>query len=282
MENYMNNKIVNKRLVSICLAFCLFASVFMFDAGNVKAADYSAWSSIFDAAYYYNNCADARSYAGTNVDKLWQFFVKVGIPRGDQASAEFNVFIYAKNYPDLVAAFGGNYMNYYLHYAQSGKKEGRNAKTLLTQTQPQSAAVQATPNTASQAVNSDKENAEYRNAVVELVNKERAAQGLAPLEIDPALDAIAQVRANEIITYFSHTRPNGQKVYPLYAEYGLNYRAAGENIAGGQDTPAYVMDSWMHSTGHRANILNPAFGHIGVGCVYGGPYGIYWVQVFMN
>lgn len=290
MNNLVKNKKIEK-IVSLVLTLSIFLAIFITNANDVKAADYSAWSAIYDGAYYYSHYADAKAYAGTNSDKLWQYFVQVGIPRGDQACAEFNVFIYAKNYPDLVKAFGGNYMSYYLHYAKVGKAEGRNAKTLLNQ-QPAKPAAQNTAAASQPATNanvtatttaqSNMANGDYRKAVINLVNEERASRGLSPLAESDALDAIAQERAQEIITLFSHTRPNGQDVFPMIIASGINYHAAGENIAGGQNTPEWVMDSWMNSTGHRANILNSSFGHIGVGCVTGGKYGIYWVQVFTD
>ena len=91
---------------------------------------YAQWISVFDPVYYNANNAAAAAYANGNVDLLWQYFVNVGITKGDQASAEFNVFIYAKNYPELVQAFGGNIIQYYIHYATTGKAAGMNARTL--------------------------------------------------------------------------------------------------------------------------------------------------------
>ena len=81
---------------------------------QANAADYSAWSSIFDPTYYAEHYADANAYANGNVDLLWQHFVYVGIPNGRQASAEFNVTIYIQNYPDLQKAFGTNLIQYYV------------------------------------------------------------------------------------------------------------------------------------------------------------------------
>lgn len=277
---------MNKRVLKVTnfvMAFVMVVAMFAVSTDNVsaKASDYAVWSSIFNADYYYNNCADARNYAGKNVDKLWQFFVKVGIPRGDQASEEFNVFIYAKNYPELYKAYGGNMVNYYLHYAQAGKAEGRNAKTLLSQVSQNTQTNQNTV-TAQTTTDSSRENAAYRDAVLELVNKERANAGLGSLTTTPELDAAAQVRANEIVNYFSHTRPDGRSCSTAAEEAGVPTYYIGENIAAGQRSPESVMNSWMNSSGHRANILRDDYNHIGIGCVYGGSYGIYWVQMFSD
>lgn len=121
------------KLLSVVLAVIIITS--FVPAMETKAANnnpYLAWISIFDPAYYTANNAQASAYAAGDINKLWQYFVKVGIPNGDQASEEFNVFIYAKNYPDLQKAFGGNMIQYYIHYAQAGKAQGYNAKTLNT------------------------------------------------------------------------------------------------------------------------------------------------------
>jgi len=80
----------------------------------------------------------------------------------------------------------------------------------------------------------------------------------------------------------SHTRPNGTSCFTVLSELGVGYSASGENIAAGQKTPQAVMESWMNSSGHKANILNPDFTHIGVGYAEGGNYGTNWVQLFVR
>lgn len=118
--------------------------------------------------------------------------------------------------------------------------------------------------------------------VVKLVNEERAKAGLAPLTVDNTVTNAAQKRAHEIETSFSHTRPNGSDFSTALKEAGVNYRSAGENIAYGQDSAARVMQDWMNSAGHRANILNGSFTKIGVGH-YKSASGVdYWTQLFTN
>lgn len=122
--------------------------------------------------------------------------------------------------------------------------------------------------------------ATFQQQVVDLVNAERAKGGLNPLTVSQEVQNAAQVRAGEIIQSFSHTRPNGASPFTALNEQNLKYTAAGENIAAGQATPQAVMDSWMNSSGHRANIMNPDFTHIGVGYIEGGGYKTNWVQLF--
>lgn len=114
--------------------------------------------------------------------------------------------------------------------------------------------------------------------VVELVNQERAKQGLSPLSTMTNLTAAANIRAPELVTLFDHNRPNGTKCYTALSEANVTgYFTAGENIAAGYRTPEAVMNGWMNSPGHRANILNSSFTHIGVGYYNG-----YWVQMFIG
>ncbi len=123
-------------------------------------------------------------------------------------------------------------------------------------------------------------NKTYTQQVVDLVNAERAKAGLAPLTIDANVEKAANVRANEIQTTFEHVRPNGSSFSTAIKEQNVNFRGAGENIAWGQKTPQEVMNAWMNSAGHRANILNKSFTHIGVGNVQNGAGTQYWVQLF--
>ena len=118
----------------------------------------------------------------------------------------------------------------------------------------------------------------YARQVAGIVNRERAANGLSPLKYSDKLSEAALVRAEEIQTVFSHTRPNGTRCFTAVTEAGINYSSVGENIAYGQRTPEEVMNSWMNSSGHRANILG-SYEYIGIGVTYkNGTY--YWSQFF--
>lgn len=125
----------------------------------------------------------------------------------------------------------------------------------------------STDTTATVSVNAQK--------VVDLVNAERAKAGLGALTIDTKVTAAAQVRAKEVQTSFSHTRPDGRSCFTALDEANASYRGAGENIALGQKSPEQVMNDWMNSEGHRANIMNPNFKYIGVGVD-----GNAWTQLF--
>ncbi|NLL38046.1 MAG: hypothetical protein GX254_00460 [Clostridiales bacterium] len=105
----------------------------------------------------------------------------------------------------------------------------------------------------------------FKARVVELVNAERAKEGLAELLELETLTAAADLRAYESAQSFSHTRPNGQRCFTVFSEYSMKYKAAGENLAYGFKTPEAMIEAWMNSESHRANILDPDFTYIGIG-----------------
>lgn len=120
----------------------------------------------------------------------------------------------------------------------------------------------------------------FLQEVVRLVNEERAKEGLSALTVDENVQAAAMVRAAECEQSFSHTRPDGSSFTTALKEQNVTYRSAGENIAWGQRTPEEVMNAWMNSSGHRANIMNPNYTTIGAG-YYENANGIgYWCQLF--
>lgn len=118
--------------------------------------------------------------------------------------------------------------------------------------------------------------------VVNIVNHERSKAGLSPLRIHSQLNAAAQAHSDDMArnNFMSHTGSDGSSMGDRIKRHGYNYRTAGENVAAGQRSPQDVMRSWMNSSGHRQNILNPNFRDIGVAYANGGSFGIYWTQKF--
>ncbi|WLR56756.1 CAP domain-containing protein [Mesobacillus subterraneus] len=121
----------------------------------------------------------------------------------------------------------------------------------------------------------------YEQKVVELTNQERAKNGLKPLALDTELSKVAREKSRDMQSkgYFSHTSPTYGSPFDMMKKFGITYRSAGENIAMGQRTPEEVVQAWMNSSGHRANILNSSYTHIGVGHVATGNY---WTQMFIG
>ncbi|MBU3111587.1 hypothetical protein KPL55_08610 [Clostridium lacusfryxellense] len=120
--------------------------------------------------------------------------------------------------------------------------------------------------------------------VVTLVNQERSKQGLAPLKENVKLSTVARTKSEDMAknNYFSHTSPTYGSPFDMMKQFGITYSAAGENIAMGQPTAASVMDGWMNSPGHRANILSKDFTEIGVGIAKNANGSIYWTQQFIG
>ena len=121
----------------------------------------------------------------------------------------------------------------------------------------------------------------YENEVIRLVNEIRAENGLKPLTANWELSRIARYKSEDMSNnrYFSHTSPTYGTPFQMIKAFGLSYRSAGENIAYGQRTPAVVVNAWMNSSGHRANILNASYTQIGVGYCASGNY---WTQMFIG
>ena len=119
----------------------------------------------------------------------------------------------------------------------------------------------------------------FEEQVVVLVNQERKKAGLAPLTHRADIKNVAEKKAMDMINsnYFSHTSPNYGSPFDMLKSFGVSYRTAGENIAKGQKSPQEVMNAWMNSSGHRANILNGSYTSIGVGYYNGA-----WVQLFVG
>jgi uncharacterized protein YkwD len=122
----------------------------------------------------------------------------------------------------------------------------------------------------------------YPAEVTQAVNAERKNRGLRLLTTEPALDAAAMARAEELREVFAHYRPNGTIFSTVFLDYKVRSTRGGENIAMGQTDPAAVMDSWMNSKQHRDNILSENFSRIGVGFFEASDGVRYWVQVFAS
>jgi uncharacterized protein YkwD len=123
----------------------------------------------------------------------------------------------------------------------------------------------------------------YQNEFLRRVNNERAKAGLKPVQLgDSSHNNAAQERAKELASSYSYVRPNGTKWYTVLSEYGVTDAAAGENAAWGSVSPEEVVNAWMNSEGHRANILDPEARAMGVGYYYNSSstWGHQWIQLF--
>ena len=127
----------------------------------------------------------------------------------------------------------------------------------------------------------DKSVSSYEAEVIRLVNNIRQQNGLQPLAANWELSRVARYKSRDMVDrrYFSHTSPTYGTPFQMIRNFGISFKTAGENIAYGYATPQAVVDGWMNSSGHRANILNASYKQIGVGYV---AQGNYWTQMFIG
>lgn len=120
--------------------------------------------------------------------------------------------------------------------------------------------------------------ATWEREIARLTNIEREKAGLSILSYNTSLEAGAQIRAAEIIENFSHTRPDGSRFFTAFGN--LQYKNIGENLGSGFRTPEAVVNAWMNSTSHKANILKPEYQEISVAITKDADGRYRWVQIF--
>lgn len=214
--------------------------------------------------------ASAASTKSTGAD--WQQLNQITARYGIDLNALIQQYMQGK-YPTVSkpSTGGGNTAN-----PGTGTGSGGNGSTPVTK--PGTPATK--PSTPSQGSETGTvATSEYAAQVVSLVNQERAKNGLSALKATNAtLTKMALDKAKDLYNngYFDHNSPTYGSPFDMMKQYGISYRYAGENIAKGQRTPQEVMNAWMNSPGHRANILNANYTTIGV-AYYNGV----WVQEFI-
>ncbi|KXG76478.1 CAP domain-containing protein [Thermotalea metallivorans] len=119
--------------------------------------------------------------------------------------------------------------------------------------------------------------------MLRLLNGERVKRGLNPLKLDMEITKVARLKSQDMIdnNYFSHNSPTYGSPFDMMKQFGIKYIYAGENLAGNPSV-ANAHESLMNSQGHRENILNPNFTHIGIGIREGSRYGKICTQMFVG
>ncbi|HEY8390278.1 MAG TPA: SafA/ExsA family spore coat assembly protein [Clostridia bacterium] len=120
--------------------------------------------------------------------------------------------------------------------------------------------------------------------IIRLVNLQRSYNGLSPLTYNWQVARVARIKSQDMINnnYFSHYSPVYGSPFKMLESYGLKFSSAAENIAYGQKTAQAVMDAWMNSPGHKANILSKTVTQIGVGCAKASNGTLYFTQLFIK
>lgn len=240
----------------------------------------------YNAVLFVKKAVNVRKGPSTDYEKIG------GLNKGDQIQITgiADTGWYQIQYNGATAYVASSYLMDEASYQAMIAEEEAAALAAQQAAQQQAAAEQAAAEQAAaeqaalQQQQQQVAQGDYKAQVVAIMNQERANAGVGGISQNASLDAVAQIRAQEIALSFSHTRPNGTSCFTVLDEGGIAYMTAGENIAAGYGDPASVMSGWMNSPGHRANILNGSFGQVGIG-YYTDPnsgYGTYWVQIFTN
>ena len=126
------------------------------------------------------------------------------------------------------------------------------------------------------------EHSDPEGRLISLINHTRTKMGLRPLKPSRLLGEVARTHSREMSArnFFSHDSPDGRGPKERLARAGFAWRAYGENIGCGQDTAEEMLLTWMDSSVHRENLLDPAYTEVGVGLVRGGECGTYWTALF--
>ena len=119
--------------------------------------------------------------------------------------------------------------------------------------------------------------------VFNLINAQRTKNGLKTLEVNNEVQRIAKIKAQDMVdnNYFSHNSPTYGSPFDMLNSFKISYKSAAENIAGNSSNSGAV-NSWMNSSGHKANILNSNYTHTGIGVVSSSKYGKIFVQMFIK
>ena len=119
--------------------------------------------------------------------------------------------------------------------------------------------------------------------VFNLINQQRANNGLSALKVDNEVQRVARIKAQDMVdnNYFSHNSPTYGSPFDMLNSFKVSYKSAGENIAGNSSNSAAVT-AWMNSSGHKANILNSSYNYTGIGVVSSPKYGKIYVQIFIE
>ncbi len=150
---------------------------------------------------------------------------------------------------------------------------------------PQPPTATPVPPTATPAGCTPSANAGYESQVVALINQERQAQGLPALQVHASLQAAARAHSADMICndFFSHTGSDGSQPWDRATRYGYSWTWIGENLFMGTGiSPSTVVQGWMNSSGHRANILASEAVHIGVGYLYDAAEGAWYVTALFG
>ena len=200
----------------------------------------------------------------------------LNVRQGPGTSYKITTMIYKNEYVRIFAQIGDWYV-----IQTDSDYVGMVSKKYIKLIYPQSSNSGSSNSTGNNTTNSELTANEQE--VFNLINAERASAGLSALKIDEELQNVARVKAKDMVdnNYFSHNSPTYGTPFNMIKNFGIKYKAAGENIAGNSSNQGAV-NAWMNSEGHRANILSNNYNYTGIGVVNSSKYGKIYVQMFIG
>ncbi|HET7627196.1 MAG TPA: CAP domain-containing protein [Bacillales bacterium] len=228
--------------IAITAVLATALSIAGFQANSAHAADYHGQTNVHVYKYYHSSNGKDAGFS----NQWWETYVK-------------------------------DYLHRHMDWEKCIPSPGKSPKQDPSPTQPQPVP-QPSPGGSDDQQQNDQLN-KYEQQVIVLTNQERTKRGLKPLKTDVDLSKMARDKSRDMAVhhYFAHNSPTYGSPFDMMKAYGISYNYAGENIAKGQRSPEEVVNAWMNSKGHRENILNPHYTHIGVGYISEGNI---WSQEF--
>ncbi|SKC91564.1 CAP domain-containing protein [Maledivibacter halophilus] len=267
---------MKKKLLASALSATLLISAFSPIAASALSKTYYSYNSSYSGSIKYNAVCYNKSNNGTTIT------YKYSIP-------QINTYGYDTNNTST-NSWKNISFNPYDYFSQESKvpsQDNSNKTTDVNNNQnnekpvtndKESSQTENTNNNVSDSIR------QFETEVVRLVNVERAKAGLSALKENTELSKVARTKSQDMRDkgYFSHTSPTYGSPFDMMKQFGIDYMAAGENIAKGQKTPEAVVNAWMNSDGHRRNILSTNFTEIGVGYTVDSNGTAYWTQMFIK
>lgn len=258
-------------LVTGMLALC--SALFLVPGQTVRAdsdsSDYIDYSLIFDYNYYYDKYPDLHASCGKNPFKLFQHFVNNGMKEGRQGNEDFNVYNYAANNLDLIMLYGTSDLSlYYIEYLTEGHEDGRNCLHPYVPEED----------------DDDEEEKElslstlrsYANAMTTAINDARVSSELDRFAVSASLENAANARAQELLSNYSHVRPNGQSYTSILGQYGVSYANSYEIISSDQSSTGKLLSRWMGDANVGSVLTSKDYKYIGIGCASDVDGNVYW------
>ncbi len=265
----MGFKKVGKLLLIGLLSLCFTVTAVPAKVAEAKTTtpDYSL---IFDYNYYYKKYPDLHASCGKNPFKLFQHFITLGMREGRQGNEDFNVFNYAANNLDLIMRYGTADLSlYYMEYITEGYEDGRNCSHPYD-------GYDKDDDDEDGDKKSDSTLEGYENSMLSSLNQVRTSSDKDRFATNSALKQAAKARAKELVTLYSHNRPNSQSYTSALNQYGVNYKNAYEIISNDQSPIGTLLGYWLGDSGMGPILNSTDYKYVGIGCASDDDGNVYW------